>query len=304
MDTSQPIECAQPAMKLTAASLGLLMPTTIQEEKLGDISGLARFKELSLTESEKSDREESPIVFGVSVKSSGPESSYGTEVKDWMKTCSRMNVWVNKTQRNRANDFITFAPKIDDSAEVLDSNAVEFSEPDEYKSGYRGVKRDPDDSMKAETPGSCEQEDITMVNDEITKEAEVGVAPLTEGLAKHEDVLSRQELEVETMGVAEDRVMSENVITQEQEAAIPTMPKDHVMTEGIIALEPEHEVPISAPAKNHGAPVPTSPDGLDVGDDSLISVATGDSSTTEIGDQVIEDVDMLVPDVTQGAAQY
>ncbi|KAM7200026.1 hypothetical protein V8F20_005447 [Naviculisporaceae sp. PSN 640] len=288
VNSLEPIEETQPTMKLTAASLGLLTATTSPEETPGDIVGLAKFKELSIKEKKEVTREESPpIVLGVSLRPDELKPSYKNQVMEWMKTCSRMNVWVHMIQRPRAIDFITFGPKVAGLAEAPDSDVVELSEFGDYDSGSEF-------EVKQNNAGSDAQQDITMDGDTVAMETEVNPTHTIEGVAENSSI----------MAATENHVMTQKVVVQGQGLTIPIIPvpEGHVMTEDIIAPEPEHHVAMSVSAQNPEVLDLTAAEDPEevVGNDSLISVGTEDSSITEPGDQLMDDVDMLVPqDVAQ-----
>lgn len=227
-DALQATEEVQPAVKLTTASLDLLMKTTAPPGISGD-TGLGKFSELSLHESAMPERQKTPAIeVGIAVKHDDPKSPYSQKVVDLMKKANRQNVWVNKIQRNRAHDFLTFASGVHACTGL---SVAKLPEPDWQETGSElGANIGADENMKIEDPAQYELEDIVMT-DEGTVQV---VKPDTPG-----------------------------------SNGAPIKTEDTTVVE-------------------YGDTISLSIEDLEVvGKDSYVSAGTGESSMTEVGDQVM-----------------
>ncbi|KAM7217028.1 hypothetical protein V8F06_007543 [Rhypophila decipiens] len=223
---------------------------------------------MSIHKSSSAEREKSPpLELGVSVKPKpdNSESQYDLQIWSLIMRVNRENIWLHKAQRSRARDLLAAKKDVDDGA----VSNVEVTFPASAEDSFMAEDVDFGDpgvnvSAPIEDPGKTEVS--------ISGEPKANLPAQNEGLVMATVV--HQQQGIEEPPATDDQVMTDALIAPEQKLS---QLADEI-TENIRALEdtqPPDELSVS------------------VEESSYISMATEDSSMTELGDQLMGEVDML-----------
>ncbi|KAM7202831.1 hypothetical protein V8F33_002489 [Rhypophila sp. PSN 637] len=252
------------AMKTTMDWSGIKIT---RQNQSGDVLSES-LSELSIYKSSSAEREVSPpLELGVSVKPKPNNSGSNYDLQVWylMMKVNRENFWLHKAQRSRARDLLTAKIEVDDGAVS---------------------------NVEVIVPASAE--DSFMADDVDFGDPGVNVSAPIENLGKTEVQISggpKANLPAQNEGL-----VMVTVVHQQQGVEEPPATDDQVMTDALIAPEQKLSQLADEITENIRALEDTQPPdelSVSVEESSYISVGTEDSSTTELGDQLMGEVDML-----------